>query len=95
MGILKAVLVILLVYYLLRLLARLFAPKIFAYAVRKTEERFKDQFGGYQSYEEHENKVGDVSVDKAPPKKRDTSSEVGEYIDFEELANNHIPEYLL
>ncbi len=86
MGILKTILVILLVYYLFRLLARWFAPKLFVYAARKTEERFKEQFSDFQSFkQEEERPVGDVSIDKNPSKNNRTASEVGEYIDFEEL----------
>ncbi len=86
MGILKTLLVILLVYYLIRLLARWFAPKLFVYAARKTEERFREQFEEFQSNGREEDKsVGEVSIDKKPPKTNRSSSEVGEYIDFEEL----------
>ena len=85
MGFLKVVLIVLLVYYLLKLLARLFAPKLFAYAARKTEERFREQFDNYQSYNPEEQPVGDVTIDKKPTKKNKPSNQVGEYIDFEEL----------
>ena len=85
MGFLKIVLIVLLVYYLFKILARLFAPKIFAYAARKTEERFKEQFENFQSYNQEENPVGDVTIDKKPTRKNKPSNQVGEYIDFEEL----------
>ncbi|MGB5238746.1 MAG: DUF4834 domain-containing protein [Flavobacteriaceae bacterium] len=86
MGILKTILVILLVYYLFRLLARWFAPKLFVYAARRTEERFKEQFGDYQSFKQEEDRpVGDVSIDKKPTNSNRSSSDVGEYIEFEEL----------
>lgn len=86
MGFLKTVLVILLVYYLLKLLARWFAPKLFSYAARKTEERFREQFGNFQTHEGgNEQAVGDVTIDKKPTGKNNASQEVGEYIEFEEL----------
>jgi hypothetical protein len=86
MGILKTILIILVVYYLFRLLARWFAPKLFVYAAKKTEERFREQFGEFQNYGREEDKqVGDVSIDKKPPTNNRSSSDVGEYIDFEEL----------
>ena len=85
MGFLKIVLVVLLVYYLLKILARLFAPKIFAYAARKTEERFKEQYDNFQSFHQEEKPVGDVTIDKKPTRKNKPSNQVGEYIDFEEL----------
>lgn len=85
MGLLKIVLVVLLVYYLLRMLAKLFAPKIFAYAARKTEERFKEQFDNFQSSNMDKGPIGDVTIDKNPTRKSKASNQVGEYIDFEEL----------
>jgi len=85
MGFLKIVLIVVLVYYLLKILARLFAPKIFAYAARKTEERFKEQFENYQSFNREEQQVGDVTIDKKPTRNNKPANEVGEYIDFEEL----------
>ena len=85
MGFLKIVLVVLLVYYLFRVLAKLFAPKIFAYAARKTEERFREQFDNFQSSQTEERPVGDVTIDKGPTRKNKPSNQVGEYIDFEEL----------
>ncbi len=85
MGFLKAVLVVLLVYYLFRILARLFAPKIFAYAARKTEERFRQEFEKHQSSASQERPVGEVSIDKRSTGTKRTTKEVGEYIDFEEL----------
>ena len=85
MGFLKIVLVVLLVYYLFRILAKLFAPKIFAYAARKTEERFREQFDNFQSSQTEERPVGDVTIDKRPTRNNKPSNQVGEYIDFEEL----------
>ncbi|MEN8789403.1 MAG: DUF4834 domain-containing protein [Flavobacteriaceae bacterium] len=86
MGILKTILIILVVYYLFRLLAKWFAPKLFVYAAKKTEKHFREQFGEFQSYgHEEDNPVGNVSIDKKPPNSNRSSSEVGEYIDFEEL----------
>ncbi|MGI9547624.1 MAG: DUF4834 family protein [Flavobacteriaceae bacterium] len=86
MAFLKTILVILLVYYILKLLARWFAPKLFVYAARKTEERFREQFGSYASAVREDDKAeGDISIDKKPTRKNNNSSEIGEYIDFEEL----------
>lgn len=86
MGILKTILVILLVYYLLKIIARWFAPKFFAYAARKTERHFKEQFENFQtSSRDDERPEGDISIDKKPTRNKSTSKDIGEYIDFEEL----------
>ena len=86
MGFLKLILVLILTYYLLKILARWFAPKLFAYAARKTEERFREQFGNYQKPGQEEvRQPGEVSIDKRPTRNKTASKDVGEYIDFEEI----------
>ena len=85
MAFLRTILIILLVYYLFKILARLFAPKILSYAARKTEERFRENFGAGQQAFNKEEHMGDVIIDHKNVKKRTTSKKVGEYIDYEEL----------
>ena len=86
MAFLKTILIILLVYYLLKILARWFAPKIFSYAAKKTEERFRESFGGFPNQNKNEEQeIGEVIIDKKTTKKRTTSKKVGEYIEFEEI----------
>ena len=86
MTFLKIILVVLLVYYLLKILAKFFAPKILSYAARKTESHFKQAFEGFDTQTQNrEEKVGDVIINKKSTKKKDDSDTVGEYIDFEEL----------
>lgn len=87
MGFLKVILVLILFYYLFKIVFRMFGPKIFSYAARKTEERFKEQFGDYQTNRSsQQERVGDVVIDKKPEKAgRKGTEKVGEYIDFEEV----------
>lgn len=86
MGFLKTLLIIVLVYYLLKLLARWFAPKLFNYAARRTERHFKEAFGHTNMNSQEQNgEIGDVTIDKNTTRKRDASNNVGEYIDFEEI----------
>ncbi|MCM4171693.1 DUF4834 domain-containing protein [Arenibacter sp. TNZ] len=86
MGFLKTILIVLLVYYLLKILAKWFAPRMFRYAAKKTEEHFKEKFEGFaQQNNQNEEHIGDVIVDKKTTKNKNTSKNVGEYIDFEEI----------
>lgn len=86
MAFLKTILIILLVYYGLKILVRLFAPKILNYAAKKTESHFRQVFEGYDNQQtSSEEKVGDVTFEKKTSKKKADSEKVGEYIDFEEL----------
>ena len=86
MGFLKTILIVLLVYYLLKLLGKLFAPRMFRYAAKKTEEHFKGKFEGFaEQNNSNEEQIGDVIIENKTTKKKNTSKNVGEYIDFEEI----------
>lgn len=88
MGFLKTILIILLVYYMLKLFAKWFGPKIFGYAARRTERHFKERFEQFQDYQNHEETIneGEISIDKKTvQKKKKDSEQLGEFIDFEEI----------
>ena len=85
MTFLKVLFFILLFYYLLRLLGRWFAPKLFQYAVKKTEQRFQEQFSQYQGQQDTEAPVGEVSISKKPGTRKKDQESLGEYIDYEEI----------
>tara|TARA_R110000868_G_scaffold3811_13_gene23573 strand:+ start:6887 stop:7150 length:264 start_codon:yes stop_codon:yes gene_type:complete len=86
MGFLKTILIILLVYYFLKILGKLFAPRMFRYAAKKTEEHFKEKFEGFaEQNNSNEEQIGDVIIENKTAKKKNTSKNVGEYIDFEEI----------
>ncbi|WP_298476239.1 DUF4834 family protein [uncultured Maribacter sp.] len=86
MAFLKTILVILLVYYLLKTVAKWFAPRVLSYAAKKTEAHFKEKMGGFSSQNStREEQVGDVIIDKKTAPKRSSNKKVGEYIDFEEI----------
>ena len=87
MGFLRTIFIILLVYYMLKLLAKWFGPRIFGYAARKTEKHFKErfeQFQGYQNQEENTNE-GEISIDKKTVRNDKDSQQLGVFIDFEEI----------
>ena len=84
-GFLRTVLIILLVYYGIKFLSRLFAPYMIRYMSKKMNEHFGGQFQQQQNQSEPKHKEGETVIDKIP--KQDTSSNknVGEYIDYEEI----------
>ncbi|WP_276166587.1 DUF4834 family protein [Zobellia alginiliquefaciens] len=88
MAFLKTILIIVLIYYLFKILVKMFAPKIFGYAARKTQEHFNEKFGDFaqqnNAQRQHE-QVGDVIIDKKPSRKTSSNNKVGDYIDFEEI----------
>ena len=85
MGLIKVILIILLVYYALKIFTRFFAPILLKYVAKKTEKRFQDQFGGFGNQRQpQQQQEGEVTIDKAPQQKT-SNKNVGDYVDFEEL----------
>ncbi|MFT4831019.1 MAG: hypothetical protein ACI815_000658 [Psychroserpens sp.] len=86
MGLLRTVLIILLVYFFLKILAKWFGPRILRYAAKKMEQHFKEKFGGIPKQPApEEEKEGEVIIDKKDGTSSTSSNKVGEYIDFEEI----------
>jgi len=86
MAFLKTILIVLLVYYLLKMVLRMFAPKIMGYAAKKTEQHFKERFGEFEHFKQgREERHGDVIIEKKNASKNKSKEKVGEYIDFEEI----------
>ncbi len=81
-GVLKVILIILLIYYGLKVLTRLFGPLLFRYVTKKAGEKFQQQFGQHQ--DPKQSAEGDVTIEKKP-KHKSSNKDVGEYIDYEEL----------
>jgi len=82
-GFVRTLLIILLVYFGIKILSRLFAPVILKYFSKKVEKKFGQQFGGFQTNEPPE-KEGETSIDKMP-KTKSSNKDVGEYVDYEEI----------
>lgn len=86
MAFLKTILIILLVYYGLKILIKMFAPKLMGYAAKKTEQHFRERFGEFADAQRgQQTEEGDVVIEKKPLKDKQSKGTVGEYIDFEEI----------
>ncbi|QLE02533.1 DUF4834 family protein [Galbibacter sp. BG1] len=87
MQLLRTILIILLVWYGFKILARLFGPYLMKYASKKMEKKFNEQFGQRQRPQDPNYKEGETVIDKKPRNSSDKNSkeEVGEYIEFEEI----------
>jgi hypothetical protein len=89
MAILETILIVLIVYYLLKILAKRFGPVLLRYAAKKTEKRFRDAFEKQARAQGRptQSTEGEVTVDNTVRSKERFRSKkkVGEYIDFEEV----------
>ncbi|WP_147676247.1 DUF4834 family protein [Algibacter pacificus] len=83
MGLLRTIFIIVLVYYLFKVLSRIFAPFLMKFAAKKAEERFGGQFQRQQPQEPIK-KEGEVTIDKIPNTKT-SNKDVGDYVDYEEV----------
>jgi len=83
MGLLRTIFIIVLVYYILKVLSRIFAPFMLKYATKKAEERFGGQFKS-QRQQEAPKKEGEITIDKMPNIKT-SNKDVGDYVDYEEV----------
>ncbi len=86
-AVIKTILIILLVYFGLKIILRWVAPLILKYFMKKAGKRFQDQFQRQQGFnsQQSQRKEGDVSIDKKPHNQRKSNKNVGEYIDYEEI----------
>lgn len=83
-GFVRTILIILLVYYGLKILSRIFAPILVKYMSKKMQQKFEGQFG-QQPRQEQRHKEGETVIDKIPNSSKTSDKKVGEYIDYEEL----------
>ncbi|WP_459209349.1 DUF4834 family protein [Aquimarina rhabdastrellae] len=84
-GVVKIILIILLIYYGLKIITRFFGPLLFKYIVKKAGERFGQQFDQFNQQQQPKSKEGEVSLDKQSHTTSSSKKTVGEYIDFEEI----------
>ncbi len=84
MGFLRTILIILFIYYLLKFLARIFAPILLKKAVNNMQQKAQQQ---YNNQHQHTTKAkeGETVIDRKPRSQKQSDSSVGEYVDFEEI----------
>jgi hypothetical protein len=89
-GVLKTILFLVVIYYLWKLLFRLFFPIVAKKVVNKAQQNMEDRMR--QAYERQQgyaytDQQGDVIIQKGAEKKKPSgvSDSEGEYVDFEEV----------
>lgn len=85
-NVLRTLAIIIIVYYVLRWLTRIFAPVVMKRMVNKMQEKAQQQ---QQYYQQTQNTTsaqeGETVIDKRPSKTKQSNDSVGEYVDFEEI----------
>lgn len=84
MGLLRTLLIIVIVYYAFRFLARLFAPVLVKRMASKMQERAQQQYN-QQRQNSTSAREGETVIDRRPRGQKQSNDDVGEYVDFEEI----------
>ena len=83
-GFVRTILIILLIWYGVKILTRLFAPYLMRYVAKKAEQKFGQQFNTQQRPQQKQ-KEGEISIDTMPNQNKSGNKNVGEYVDYEEI----------
>ncbi len=83
--VLRVVLIVLLVYFGIKLLFRWFGPILLRWVLKKIGKKFEQRFSQYDPSRAQKRTEGEVSIDKKPKTNRKSKNDVGEYIDYEEI----------
>ncbi|CAM1364575.1 conserved hypothetical protein [Tenacibaculum litopenaei] len=81
---LKTLLILALIYYVLKFLARTFGPYILKKAVDKAQKQAAQQRAQYEQRDTTVD-VGKTVIDRKPNNTKQSNDSVGEYVDFEEI----------
>ncbi|NGX84973.1 DUF4834 family protein [Aequorivita sp. KMM 9714] len=85
MSFLKTILIVLLIYFGLKFLFRLATPYLMRYISKKANQKFEEFFNTNPTAASHQQREGDISIDKMPSRNSRTTNKVGEYVDYEEV----------
>ena len=83
MTFLKTILIILLVYYGLKIIFKFSKPFIMRHIAKKATERFGQAYTQNSNHSQKEE--GSIIIDKPKTNKKSTNKSVGDYVDYEEL----------
>jgi hypothetical protein len=84
---LQTILIILLVYYGLKIIFKFSKPYLIKYIAKKASDRFGQTFGNdpFNNSSRKKENEGAISIDKSKANTKTSNPEVGEYVDYEEL----------
>ncbi|MRT15999.1 DUF4834 family protein [Vitellibacter sp. q18] len=85
MTFLKTILIVLLIYFGLKIIFRLATPYLMRYISKKAGQQFEQFFGNATNREPHREKEGTITIEKNAPQHSRSGKKVGEYVDFEEV----------
>ena len=81
----KVLAIILLTYFLIKYLFRIFAPILIKRFANKMQDRFQQFNQQYENQSKSSQDEGKVTIENTNNSKNEKSANIGEYIDFEEI----------
>jgi hypothetical protein len=85
-NVLKTLAIIVIIYYALKWLGRIFAPILMKRMVHKMQQQAQQQQQyGQQRQNTTRAREGETVIDKKPSDRKQSNDSVGEYVDFEEI----------
>lgn len=84
MGLIRTLLIIAIIYYAFRFLARIFAPVLMKRMMNNMQQRAQQQYN-QQKQKSTTTREGETVIDKKPNATSQSKNSVGEYVDFEEI----------
>ncbi len=85
-GVIKTILIILLVYFGVKLFFKWFGPSILKYIMNKVGSNIEKKFREQQGFNNQNHKSEEETLSqKKPNKKTKSNKDVGEYIEYEEI----------
>lgn len=81
-GIIRTLVIMVLVYYAIKFLIRIFAPIVIQQVVKKAGENMQNQQQQYNSRQDNYNPYKNTATANDRPREK---KKVGEYIDYEEI----------
>jgi hypothetical protein len=83
-NVLRTILIILVIYYALKIVMRFAFPLLMKRFMGKMEKKFQQQQGQHHP-NQPTTKVGETIIDKKPSSNSSTNNNVGEYVDYEDV----------
>ena len=86
MGLLRTIAIIIIVYYAFKFIGKYIMPLFLKQVVKNVEKKMRDQ--QENQYKQEAGNVGETVIDKKPTNIKETSKDVGDYVDYEEVKDD-------
>ncbi len=86
MGLLRTIAIIIIVYYAFKFIGKYIMPLFIKQVVKNVEKKMRDQ--QENQYKQETENVGETVIDKKPASSKESSKDVGDYVDYEEVKDD-------